>query len=45
MINISFVVDKDKKTVAIGEYIFSKNFFQELIEYVWRVVIPAGKMR
>jgi hypothetical protein len=33
--NVPVGVDKENKTVSIGEYLFTKEVFHDLIEYVW----------
>ena len=43
IINISLIVDKDREKIAIGEYVFSRDSFQKLIQYVWRGGYPRWK--
>ena len=43
MINISVVVDKNRETIAIGDYAFTRSSFQELVKYVWRGGYPRWK--
>jgi len=43
MIDISLVVDKNREKITIGEYIFSRDSFQELLKYVWRGGYPRWK--
>jgi hypothetical protein len=40
---ISFGIDEKRDRIAIGEYIFSKSSFQELIQYIWRGGYPRWK--
>jgi len=42
-IAISFVIDQRDDKVSIGEYIFSRAAFQELIKYVWVGGFPRWK--
>ena len=43
MIDIAVVVDKDRESIAIGDYVFARSSFQELIKYVWRGGYPRWK--
>jgi len=43
VIDISVVVDKNRETIAIGDYLFTRSSFQELIKYVWRGGYPRWK--
>jgi hypothetical protein len=40
---ISFGIDEKRDRIAIGEYIFNKPSFQELIRYIWRGGYPRWK--
>jgi len=40
---VPFRVDRDHETVSIGEYLFTKEVFHQLIEYVWRGGYPRWK--
>ncbi|MGQ9646897.1 MAG: hypothetical protein ACUVWO_10200 [Thermodesulfobacteriota bacterium] len=42
-INISFLVDQTNGTISIGQYVFSKTVFQELIQYLWMGGFPRWK--
>jgi len=39
-IDIVVVINEDRKKVSIGDYSFSRDSFQELIQYVWRGGYP-----
>jgi hypothetical protein len=40
---IPLAVEPEMKTVTIGEYVFTGEWFQELIKYVWRGGYPRWK--
>lgn len=40
---IEFSVEREEKTVTIGDYVFTGEWFQELIKYVWRGGYPRWK--
>jgi hypothetical protein len=40
---ISLTVDEVKKEVSIGDYVFTLEWFQELIKYVWLGGMPRWK--
>lgn len=40
IIDIAVVSDEGRKRVSIGDYSFSRDSFQDLIEYVWRGGYP-----
>jgi hypothetical protein len=40
---VPVTVDKDKATVSIGEYLFTKKVFHQLVEYVWVGGYPRWK--
>jgi hypothetical protein len=42
-IRIPFVVDQKNDKVAIGEYLFNRASFQELIKYIWLGGFPRWK--
>jgi len=42
-VQVPFVVDKERKNVAIGVYTFDRPSFQALIRYVWRGGYPRWK--
>jgi hypothetical protein len=42
-ITISFVTDQKDDQVSIGEYVFRKTVFRELIKYVWAGGFPRWK--
>jgi hypothetical protein len=42
-ITISFVIDQRDDKALIGEYVFSRTAFQELIKYVWMGGFPRWK--
>jgi hypothetical protein len=42
-ITISFVIDQRDDKALIGEYVFSRTAFQELIKYVWVGGFPRWK--
>ena len=41
--NISFFVDQKNDKISIGQYVFSKTAFQELIKYIWVGGFPRWK--
>jgi hypothetical protein len=41
--NISFFVDQKNDKISIGQYVFSKTTFQELIKYIWVGGFPRWK--
>ena len=41
--NMSFLVDQKNDKISIGEYVFSKTAFQELIKYIWVGGFPRWK--
>jgi hypothetical protein len=41
--NISFFVDQKKEKISIGQYVFTKTAFQELIKYIWMGGFPRWK--
>jgi len=43
MIAIAVVVDKNRETITIGDYAFTRSSFQELVKYVWRGGYPRWK--
>lgn len=43
MLTIALAVDKQRTNIAIGEYVFNRESFQELIKYVWRGGYPRWK--
>jgi hypothetical protein len=36
-------VDRQRETVSLGEYLFTREVFHQLIEYVWRGGYPRWK--
>jgi hypothetical protein len=40
---VPVTVDQDKETVSIGEYLFTKKVFHQLVEYVWVGGYPRWK--
>jgi hypothetical protein len=40
---VSFVIDQKGDRIAIGEYIYNKPSFQELIRYIWQGGYPRWK--
>jgi len=40
---VPFRVDRDHETVSIGEYLFTKEVFHQLIQYVWVGGYPRWK--
>lgn len=40
---ISFIADPHERTVTIGDYVFTGEWFQELVKYVWRGGYPRWK--
>lgn len=40
---ISFLVDQKNNKVLVGQYVFSKSAFQELIKYIWVGGFPRWK--
>jgi hypothetical protein len=42
-INIPFVIHQKDDKIGIGEYLFHKNPFQELIKYIWSGGFPRWK--
>jgi len=42
-INIPFVINQKDDKIGIGEYLFHKNSFQELIKYIWSGGFPRWK--
>jgi hypothetical protein len=42
-INIPFVIHQKDDKIGIGEYLFHKNSFQELIKYIWSGGFPRWK--
>jgi hypothetical protein len=40
---VPVTVDQDKATVSIGEYVFTKKVFHQLVEYVWVGGYPRWK--
>ncbi len=42
-INIPFVIDQKNDKVGIGEYLFNRASFQELIKYIWLGGFPRWK--
>jgi hypothetical protein len=43
MISIPVMINHTKDRISIGEYLFSKATFRELISYVWRGGYPRWK--
>lgn len=43
MVTIPVVGEQSQKTASIGEYVFSIDWFQELLQYVWRGGYPRWK--
>jgi len=41
--NISFFVDHKKDKISIGQFVFGKAVFQELIKYIWLGGFPRWK--
>ena len=41
--NISFLFDQKKDQISIGQYVFGKTPFQELIKYIWMGGFPHWK--
>jgi hypothetical protein len=42
-IQIPFVVDQKNDKIGIGEYLFNRASFQELVKYVWSGGLPRWK--
>jgi len=42
-VSISFVINQKDGQVSIGEYVFSRTVFQELIKYIWVGGFPRWK--
>jgi len=42
-INIPFVIDQKNDKVGIGEYLFNRASFQELVKYIWLGGFPRWK--
>ena len=42
-IEISVIIDRNRETIAIGDYAFTRSSFQELVKYVWRGGYPRWK--
>ena len=43
IIPIPIIIDKEAREVRIGDYLFTRASFQELINYVWRGGMPRWK--
>jgi hypothetical protein len=41
--SVFLAVDEKRDRIAIGEYIFNKPSFHELIQYIWRGGYPRWK--
>jgi hypothetical protein len=42
-IQIPFVIDQKDDKIGIGEYLFNRASFQELVKYVWSGGFPRWK--
>lgn len=42
-VSISFMIDQKRERVAIGQYVFGKASFQQLIRYIWLGGYPRWK--
>ena len=42
-VSITFEIDQKSEHIAIGEYLFNKNSFHQLIQYVWMGGFPRWK--
>jgi len=42
-VDISFFVDQKNNKISIGQYVFTKTVFQELIKYIWVGGFPRWK--
>lgn len=42
-VNIPFVIDQEDDKIGIGEYLFDRASFQELVKYVWSGGFPRWK--
>lgn len=40
---INIVISKSEETIAIGEYVFDRSQFHEVISYIWRGGMPMWK--
>jgi hypothetical protein len=42
-VSLPFVINQKDDQVSIGEYVFSRTVFQELIKYIWVGGFPRWK--
>lgn len=42
-VSVTFEIDQKSEQIAIGEYLFNKNSFRQLIQYIWMGGFPRWK--